>query len=320
MERLQGTVLRIAGNAVEVAAGNDVYRCTLRGRLKHVRMPADKIAAPGDRVEFTPVSSREGEIERVLPRRTKLSRHDVLDPAREQVIAANIDQVVACQAAADPPPDPLQIDRSMVMAASGGMKFSICLSKVDLTPEKDWTDLFRPYLALGIPIFFVSALRGDGIERLYGHLQGRSSILLGPSGVGKSTLLNVLNPDLKLRTREVSRKTGEGRHTTSRAELLPIGAGMVVDTPGIEFFTLWGVDETNLAGFFPEFKGRRCRYENCTHRVEPGCGVLNARDIAASRLASYAAMFDELKARPKKYRREGRRRIRQRYLEKEEGG
>lgn len=316
MERLRGRIRKIAANVCHVESGGTLWRCTFRKRLKRDRRSSIKLAAVGDEVEFTTAPGGEGEIERLLPRRTKLSRHDVLHPTREQVIVANIDLVLACQAAAEPPFDPLQVDRSLIMARAGGAEMALAVNKMDLVPREALETLLEPFREIGIRTIFLSAAMGDGIEELRTLLRGRVTVLLGPSGVGKSSMINALNPALRLPTGPVSRKTGEGTHTTSWVELVDIGdGGLVADTPGIEFFTLWGVDEKNLANFFPEFALVSCRFKDCSHTVEPGCGVLEGRGVHAMRRLSYLRILEELRARPKTYRREGRRHIRRRYME-----
>lgn len=316
MEKLQGRIRKIAANVCHVECGGTTWRCTFRKRLKRDRRGSIKLAAVGDQVEFTPGPGGEGEIERVLPRRTKLSRHDVLDPMREQVIVANIDLVLACQSSAEPPLDPLQVDRSLIMARAGGAEVALAVNKIDLAPPGALEALLEPYRDIELPIVFVSAAKGEGIEGLRALLRGRVTVLLGPSGVGKSSLINALNPSLRLPTGKVSWKTGEGTHTTSWVELVDIGeGGLVADTPGIEFFTLWGVDESTLAEFFSEFAGVSCHFKDCSHTVEPGCGVLEGRGVHPMRRLSYLRILEELRARPKSYRREGRRDVRRRYLE-----
>ena len=318
MGALRGRIRRISANVCEVQSGEEVRRCTLRKKLKREKRWSIKLAAVGDEVLFTPMPDGEGEIEKLLPRRTKLSRHDILRPTREQVIAANVDQVLACQAAAEPPLDPFQIDRTLIMAGAGGMGAALVVNKVDLVPRSALEPLLEPYPGIGLRILFVSAATGEGIEELRELLRGKVTVLLGPSGAGKSSLVNALKPDLKLRTGEVSWKTGEGTHTTSWAELIDVGGCWIVDTPGIEFFTLWGVDEKNLADLFPEFAQIGCRFKDCTHTVEPGCGILEGRGIHPLRQASYLRMLGEIRALPKVYYREGRRNIRARYQEQKD--
>lgn len=285
---MKGRIHRISANILEVHAGAEVVRCQFRGRLKRERRETLKLAAVGDEVEFTPSPDREGVIEEVLPRRTKLSRHDVHDPTREQVIVANVDVLLIVQATEDPEFSDLTADTCTVMAAAHGLPCVVVVNKCDLgRPD------LSAYREAGYRALFTSARSGEGVEELRSLFRDRTCVLLGPSGVGKSSLLNALDPALELKVGEVSRK-GEGRHTTSWVSLLPVAGGLAADTPGLEFFTLWGVTPENLKDHFLEFAERAvdCRYRNCSHTSEEGCAV---RDRAApSRYRNYLALRDRL--------------------------
>lgn len=304
-----GKVWKISANHYFVRAEGKVFDCQISGRLKKDRMAALKLVTVGDDVEFEPRPGHEGYIVNLRPRWSKLSRHDVLNPAREQVIVANIHHLVIVQSAADPPPSPEQIDRCLIMARVGNLKPWVCINKIDLAPLPE--ELLRPYRE--IRTFFVSAATGQGVRELKEALQGWYSAFLGPSGVGKSSLLNAMEPALHLKVGEVSVKTGEGRHTTSWCELLQIADAVVADTPGLEFFTLWGVDESSLRLHFEEFLRHACRFPDCAHVQEPDCGVrraVDAGEISPSRYRSYLRILEDIRSRPRIYRREGRRRAR----------
>ena len=284
-----GRIHKIAANDHEVHAPEGIFHCRYRKKLSRERRSAQKLAAVGDEVEVTPTGAGEGVIERVLPRRTKLSRHDVHHPTREQVIVANVDVLIAVQAAEGPPFNDLIMDQCTVMAAANGLPCLLVVNKSDLA-RPDLT----PYEQAGYAILRTSARTGEGIEDLRARLKGRTSVLLGPSGVGKSSLLNALDPTLTLKTREVSRR-GEGRHTTSWAEIRPVAGGWVADTPGLEFFTLWNVTPDNLRDHFLEFAelAPGCRYRNCSHTSEAGCAV-RAR-VPESRYRNYLQLRERLK-------------------------
>jgi ribosome biogenesis GTPase len=304
-----GKVLRVSANTFQVSTPNGILACTLAGRLKKKKLATLKLAAVGDEVEV----SEDGVIQRVLPRRNKLSRHDVVNPNREQVIAANIDRILITQSLASPGFNPLQTNRCLVMALSSRIPFSILLNKVDLLDPSIAEELLEPYRRLKYPILFLSAESGQGLDELRRLLQGKVSVFMGPSGVGKTSLINALSPGLNLKTKEVSWKTGEGTHTTSWAEIVDVGGAQVIDTPGMEFFTLWGVDEANLSEYFEEFRKQACRFPDCRHVHEPDCGVQKAVErgkVSPTRLESYLRILDELRSRKKIYRREGRRRVR----------
>jgi ribosome biogenesis GTPase len=286
-----GRIHKIAANDHEVHTPQGVFHCRFRGRVKRERIAALKLAAVGDQVEITPGEAGEGSIEKVLPRRSRLSRHDVLRPSTEQVIVANVDVLLIVQAAKDPDFNALIVDQCTVMAAANALPCVIVVNKGDLA---------RPDLAVyagaGYTCLLTSAATGEGIDALRALLKDRTSVFLGPSGVGKSSLLNALDPELHLKVGEVSRR-GEGRHTTTWVELLPVGGGLAADTPGLEFFTLWGVTPENLKDHFLEFAelAPGCRFRNCSHLSEAGCAVRDR--VAPSRYRSYVEIRSRLVSR-----------------------
>jgi ribosome biogenesis GTPase len=285
---MHGQVVRVRANALDVRTDAGLVRCSLRGRLKKERAAVGKLVAVGDVVDLAEAGSGEAAIEKVRPRRSKLSRPDPHNPNKELVIVANVDAMVIVVAAANPPPDLLAVDKCTVMASAGGAASAVCVNKTDLE-SPPW---MTAYAKAGIPVFRTSALRGDGLDELRAFLAGKTSVFVGPSGVGKSTLLNVLKPGLALKTREVSGKTGEGRHTTSWAEVVEVDGARVIDTPGLEFFGLWGVTPDTLRGHFPEFPTSGCKFRDCAHTSEPRCAVRDAvgREVVASRYENYLAI------------------------------
>ncbi len=286
-----GRIHKIAANDYEVHSAERVYRCRFRGRLKRERRSALKIAAAGDEVEFLPGEAGEGMIEAVLPRRSRLSRADVLRPSVEQVIVANVDVLLIVQAARDPDFNDLIVDKCTVMGAANGLPCVIVVNKSDLG-EPD----LSAYARAGYRCVRTCARDGRGLDELGSVLKGRTSVLLGPSGVGKTSLLNAFEPGLGLKVGEVSRR-GEGRHTTSWVELLPVAGGLLADTPGLEFFTFWGVKPEKLKDYFLDFAelAPGCRFRNCSHAGEAACAV---RDhVAPSRYRNYLAIREKLAAR-----------------------
>ncbi len=292
-----GRIHRISANTYEVLSGETRYACKFRGKLRQERKEVLRLAAVGDDVEFEPSGAGEGMIEKILPRRSKLSRHDAFRPKYEQIIAANVDQLVIVHSTAQPELSLLTIDKCTVMGQATGLACVVCVNKMDLGDPRP---AVAHYPAAGFPLVVACAERREGIEELRAILRGKTSVLLGPSGVGKSSLVNALCPDLGLKVGEVSVRTGEGRHTTTWVELRQVEAdSYVIDTPGLEFFTLWGVTVENLAEQFPEFLSRmtRCKYRNCSHTQEPKCAVTEALgrgEVAQARYENYVRIREDL--------------------------
>jgi ribosome biogenesis GTPase len=288
---MTGRIHKIAANDYEVHTENGVLHCRFRGKLKHARRESMKLAAVGDFVEVTPGEASQGTIEKVLERRSRLSRHDVMRPSREQVIVANVDVLFVVQAAKDPDFNDTIVDKCTVMAAGNRLPLVIVINK---------SDLGRPdvsiYEKAGYRCLRTSAQTGEGVEELRGFLKGKTSVFMGPSGVGKSSLVNALDPELALKVGEVSRR-GEGRHTTTWVELVPIAGGLVADTPGMEFFTLWGVTTENLKDHFLDFVDLAggCRFRNCSHTTETACAVRGR--VAESRYRNYLDILGKLRER-----------------------
>jgi ribosome biogenesis GTPase len=253
--------------------------------------------AIGDMVSFVDAGNDSGMITEILPRRNKLSRSAAGRKPLEQVIVANIDQVIPVVAAARPAPKWRLLDRYLADAEAAGIPVLICITKLDLADENRLMEGVGIYERIGYPAVLTSAVSGKGIDECKEMLEGRISVLVGKSGVGKTTLLNAIQPGLGLRVREVSGSTGKGKHTTSHLELFELDCGGgVVDTPGMREFSLWDIDGTDVASLFPEMRPYigHCRFGlNCSHTHEPECAIkeaVEAGDIAESRYESYVRM------------------------------
>lgn len=290
-----GRVLRVQGLVSLVQLDEGIVRsCATRRLLKTLATDQRHIVAAGDRVWVRPEGATEGIIERVEPRHGVISR---TSRGRQHVVATNVDQVLVVVSAAEPRLKPHLVDRYLVTAEKAGVVPIVCINKVDLVEVADLQPLVGVYSQLGYRVVLAAATRGWNIDYLRWLLAGRQTAIAGQSGVGKSSLLNAIEPGLELRVQSVSAESEKGRHTTTTAELIPLAAGgFVVDTPGIRQFQLWDVIPAEVAGYFREMRPyvSRCRYPNCTHAHEEPCAVKDAVAdgyIDVRRYESYLAML-----------------------------
>jgi len=294
----RAVVLRGTGGVWVVrTTEGETHDAALRGRLK--QETAVKLAV-GDEVMLAPDrQSTQWTIEEILPRRSVLSRRAPGGRHGERVVAANIDQVLVVFAAAQPEPHRRMIDRFLVIAESSGLTGRLVLNKVDLVDPTAVRESFQDYERAGYPVHLTSIRTGAGLVALRDVLAGRTTAVAGPSGVGKSSLLNALYPGLNLRVGAISSSVNKGRHTTVGAWAHPLpDGGFVVDTPGLREVGLWGLPTGALDQCFPEFRAYlgHCRFADCTHVVEPGCAVRSAITqgmVSAERYASYVKLREE---------------------------
>jgi len=284
---MEGVVVRAYGGYYYVHDDRGEWACSLRGRFRHEKQQV----LVGDRVELRPRHGHAGVIEKVLPRHTALIRPPV----------ANVDQAVIVFAVREPDPNPGLLERFLITASMNQIEPLICFNKVDLTSDGQ-VELVSRYRE-SFRVVVTSAKTGIGLEGLREALKGRVSVFAGPSGVGKSTLLNTLLPDLKLKTGEISDKLKRGKHTTRHVELisLPEG-GLVVDTPGFSSLDLPDLKPEELAGYFPEMEDYygKCYFTGCMHHKEPGCAVkeaVEAGKIEEARYRQYLDFMEELMGR-----------------------
>lgn len=294
-----GVITASGGGGYEVLLEDDrTVHAVLRGRVKREARVGHQIVI-GDRVELREVEAGPGTdwvVEGVLPRDSTITRKGSSE-RRPKLIAANVDRMFAVVAARDPDPRLAQLDRLLVIAEANRVAATVVINKVDLPDTGEVADRIAAlYSGIGYPVLRVSAETGEGLEALESALSRGISALIGASGVGKSSLLNALAPELDLRTGALSRRVRRGRHTTVRSRLLRLpSGGLVADTPGFGDVGVWGLPPEEVEECFPEIRTRQdgCRFRGCTHLAEPGCAVLEAVEsgqIARSRWESYAEL------------------------------
>jgi ribosome biogenesis GTPase len=288
---------------VNIAPGQTV-EASLRGRLKKVRDAEEEDAplklAVGDRVRLEPGAHQDWSIAEILARRSKLTRRAPGGAHGERVLAANVDQVIVVFAATRPEPHPRMLDRFLVIAEANELPARVVINKTELADSASVHAMFDPYARAGYPVHYISVKNRDGLEPLHDVLAGHVSVLTGPSGVGKSSILNAIFPGANLRVGEISESVQKGRHTTVGAAMLELpGGGFVVDTPGLREVGLWAIPSDRLDRFFPEFRPHleACRFGDCRHVAEPDCAVRDAvarGAITPERYDSYRLLLDDL--------------------------
>ncbi len=307
---LDGLIIKAQSGFFTVCTDAGNFICQVRGRLKRERRDTDLVAV-GDRVCISLVEDGSGMIEEIAERERALTR---LAPSgrdfrrwdrggylseREQVIVANPDQAIFVFSCAEPFPNLRMLDRLLVGTEIQHIPAVVCANKIDLVDDQGAQALFGIYQEIGYPVLYTSAVTGEGVDELRGTLRGKLSALVGPSGTGKTSLLNAMQPGLGLRVREVSRATRKGRHTTVVPQLVPLDVGgWVADTPGLRALALFDVDPEELDAYFPDIAPlvAHCRFSDCTHTVEPGCAVIQAVKegrVSRHRHESYVRLREE---------------------------
>ena len=290
-QSLPGLILKAQSGFFTVKTGQGFIVCQIRGKLKQGKAIGD-IAAIGDRVRITILADGSGMIEEVEKRKRAIIR---LDPRPQgnyqQVLLANPDQAIFVYACAHPNPKLRMLDRFLVIAEKQKILAIIIANKIDLV--EDAKKIFGLYETIGYPVLYTSTKTSAGLEELKSVLAGKISAFAGPSGVGKSSLLNAMQPGLGLAVNEISKALNKGKHTTVTRELFPLeGGGYVADTPGWKSLALWDTEPEEIDGYFPELRElvQHCQFNDCTHTHEPGCAVRRALDegkIHPERYESY---------------------------------
>jgi ribosome biogenesis GTPase len=310
--RLEGVVTRSTGSWYDVRVGDRTIPSRLRGKFRLTEQDVTNPVAVGDRVTIR-VSDEDdtGLILDIHERRNKLSRRAAGHrTGQEHVMVANVDRAWIVQSVRLPSLNPAFVDRLLVAAAVYEIPVGLIINKMDLLTAEDRPavlDFHGRYADLGYPVLTTSATTGHGLDRLRSALQGQTNVVTGPSGTGKSSLLNALEPGLDVETGEVSTSTHKGTHTTTHAELHPLSfGGYLVDTPGIREFGVREVHPNDLAHFFPDLAPyvNECQFPDCTHDHEPGCAVKAARErdaIHSARYDSYLRILRSLQEEEEKH-------------------
>ena len=291
---MEGRVLKYHSGFYHVFHDGEQTICKIRGKLKSGRKNTDIIAI-GDLVDFEILPDGSGIIEAVLPRTNELIRMTTgIKIEYRQVLISNMDQVLLVFACTHPEPRLRMLDRFLVVCEKQKITPIIVVNKTDLLGEDKARELFKDYAPLGYRTVFVSAQTGTGIEEVHELLKDKISGLVGPSGVGKSTIINRIDPTLDLRTNEISDYNEKGRHTTVVREMFPLkDGGFVADLPGLKTLALWDIEPEELDGYFPELRDlvKDCYYSDCTHdESEVGCAVHRAVEeghVSRERYESY---------------------------------
>lgn len=296
-----GKVLTATRKTYDVAVEDRVIQCTLRGKV--IVDESDYSAVKvGDNVKISFITENEGVIEEILPRESYLSRSIESRAYQEQIIAVNVSQILIILSIKNPKFKSGLLDRYLVVAEKNRLKALVCINKIDLDQTEKF-EVYREYYGkLGYPVYFTSALTGEGIGELKPVFRDTVTALVGHSGVGKSSIVKAINPEVDIKIQSISDRTRKGIHTTTSSQLFPIGEGSyVVDTPGIRELGFWGIYKADLPQYFIEFSRYipDCQFGDCTHIHEPGCAVKEAverGEIFEERYLNYMNIYQSLKS------------------------
>ena len=287
---MRGKIIKgIAGFYYIYAEDGKIYECKAKGIFRK----DNQKPLVGDNVEISVLDEKEmeGSVTAILPRKNSLIRPAV----------ANVDQAFVIFAMENPKPNYMLLDRFLIMMEQQGIPAVVCFNKKDLGTEEELDFLYRTYTQCGYRVILSSALKGEGISEIHEILRGKTTVVAGPSGVGKSSLTNSLQGEIQMETGEISKKLKRGKHTTRHSQVIPVGEDtFLVDTPGFSSLYLTDMEEQELKNYFPEFREyeEECRFQGCRHIHEPGCAVkeaLEADKISRLRYEDYLALHQELK-------------------------
>lgn len=300
MERIEGLVMRATGSWYEVLHEGEILRCRMRGKLRLRGVRSTNPVVVGDTVHCECGEDGEWVIVDIAPRHNYIIRRASNLSKESHIIASNVDRAMLVVTLVEPVTAVEFIDRFLVTCEAYKVPVTILLAKIDLlrnTPEA--IEAFhRTYEGAGYEVIDISATEGIGVERVKAMLVGKTTLLSGNSGVGKSTLIGAIDPTIEIRTGEISDSFHKGKHTTTFSTMYRVADGYIIDTPGVKGFGLIDIDEKELWHYFPEMISRagECKFFNCTHTHEPHCAVIEAvkrEEIAFSRYESYLKILDE---------------------------
>ncbi|MBM7560542.1 ribosome small subunit-dependent GTPase A [Fusibacter tunisiensis] len=293
----QGIIIKGIGGFYYVKSDEDVYECRARGKFKNINVTP----LVGDYVDISVLDDLKkiGVVEEVHPRKTELLRPSV----------SNVDQAIIVFSIKDPMPNMMLLDKMLVLAENSGLEIVICFNKGDLDSAYDYEAVSHDYRKAGYTTLKTCAITGEGVAALSSILKSRISVFSGPSGVGKSSLLNAIEAGFTLKTGAVSEKIKRGKHTTRHSELMELKqGGWVVDTPGFTSLSMLEIDPDELWELFPDIRERAedCRFDNCLHLDEPGCAVKEAvfsKELSPQRYESYVYLYKEIVDQRRKFRK-----------------
>ena len=300
MQRVEGLVMRATGSWYEVLHENEVLRCRMRGKLRLRGVRSTNPVVVGDTVHCECGEDGEWVIVDIAPRHNYIIRRASNLSKESHIIASNIDRAMLVVTLVEPVTAVEFIDRFLVTCEAYKVPVTILLAKIDLLRETpEMVEQFHSvYEGAGYEVIDISAIEGIGVERVKAMLEGKTTLLSGNSGVGKSTLIGAIDPSIDIRTGEISDSFHKGKHTTTFSTMYRVADGFIIDTPGVKGFGLIDIDDKELWHYFPEMISRagECKFFNCTHTHEPHCAVIEAvkrEEIAFSRYESYLKILDE---------------------------
>ena len=287
---MQGKIIKgIAGFYYIYAEDHEIYECKAKGIFRKDNQKP--LVGDNVEIEVLDIQEKEGSVTAILPRRNSLIRPAV----------ANVDQAFVIFAMENPKPNFMLLDRFLIMMEKQDIPAVVCLNKKDLADSSELEFLYETYTGCGYRVILSSTFQGDGLDEIRQVLKGKTTVVAGPSGVGKSSITNALQENVKMETGEISKKLKRGKHTTRHSQVIPVGEDTyLMDTPGFSSLYLTDMEEQELKDYFPEFRKYegQCRFQGCRHIHEPGCAVKEALEnhkISSLRYEDYLGLYEELK-------------------------